>query len=101
MSIKSEIERIADNVSDALAATAEMGANVPSTASSDELGSLIRAIPTASVVQSTGSSTESVMSQAAVTNALVGKAPVYTYGTADLTAGSSSLATGVLYFVYE
>ena len=29
------------------------------------------------------------------------KAPGYTYGTADLTAGSSSLATGTLYFVYE
>ena len=24
-----------------------------------------------------------------------------TYGTADLTAGSSTLATGTLYFVYE
>lgn len=31
----------------------------------------------------------------------IGAAPGYTYGTADLTAGSSSLATGVLYFVYE
>ena len=30
-----------------------------------------------------------------------GKAPSYTYGTTDLTAGSSSLATGTLYFVYE
>lgn len=29
------------------------------------------------------------------------KAPAYTYGTADLTAGSSSLETGKLYFVYE
>ena len=29
------------------------------------------------------------------------KAPMYTYGTADLTAGSSPLATGTLYFVYE
>ena len=32
---------------------------------------------------------------------LNGKAPSYTYGTTDLTAGSSSLATGTLYFVYE
>ena len=31
----------------------------------------------------------------------VGAAPAYTYGTADLTAGSSSLTTGTLYFVYE
>lgn len=29
------------------------------------------------------------------------KAPAYTYGTADLVAGSSPLATGTLYFVYE
>ena len=29
------------------------------------------------------------------------KAPAYTYGTEDLTAGTSSLATGTLYFVYE
>lgn len=32
---------------------------------------------------------------------LAGKAPAYTYGTADLTAGTSELATGTLYFVYE
>lgn len=31
----------------------------------------------------------------------VGAAPAYTYGTTDLTAGSSSLTTGTLYFVYE
>lgn len=31
----------------------------------------------------------------------VGAAPAYSYGTSDLTAGSSSLETGKLYFVYE
>ena len=31
----------------------------------------------------------------------VGAAPAYTYGTTDLTAGSSALATGTLHFVYE
>ena len=31
----------------------------------------------------------------------VGAAPAYTYGTTDLTAGSSALPTGTLYFVYE
>lgn len=46
MSIKSEIERISNNVSDALAATAEMGATVPEGANSDNLGTLIRSIPT-------------------------------------------------------
>ena len=36
-----------------------------------------------------------------VTPSQIGAAPAYTYGTEDLTAGSSSLATGKLYFVYE
>lgn len=31
----------------------------------------------------------------------VGAAPAYTYGTTDLTAGTSELETGTLYFVYE
>lgn len=31
----------------------------------------------------------------------VGAAPAYTYGTTDLTAGTSELATGTLYFFYE
>lgn len=30
-----------------------------------------------------------------------GKAPAYTYGTEDLTAGTTALATGTLHFVYE
>lgn len=37
----------------------------------------------------------------AVTLASIGAAPAYTYGTEDLTAGTSELATGTLYFVYE
>lgn len=31
----------------------------------------------------------------------IGAAPAYTYGTTDLTAGTSPLETGKLYFVYE
>lgn len=31
----------------------------------------------------------------------LGAAPVYTYGTTDLTAGTSALETGKLHFVYE
>lgn len=31
----------------------------------------------------------------------IGAAPAYTYGTNDMTAGTSELATGTLYFVYE
>lgn len=36
-----------------------------------------------------------------ITPASIGAAPAYTYGTADLTAGTSPLETGKLYFVYE
>lgn len=36
-----------------------------------------------------------------VDNLLSEKAPAYTYGTDDLTAGTSALETGKLYFVYE
>ena len=31
----------------------------------------------------------------------IGAAPAYSYGTSDLTAGTSKLETGKLYFVYE
>lgn len=30
-----------------------------------------------------------------------GKAPAYQYSTTDITAGTTALATGTLYFVYE
>jgi hypothetical protein len=36
-----------------------------------------------------------------VTIQQIGAAPAYTYGTSDLTAGTSALETGKLYFVYE
>ena len=36
-----------------------------------------------------------------ITLTSLGGAPAYSYGTSDLTAGSSSLATGKLHFVYE
>ena len=34
-------------------------------------------------------------------SSLSAKAPAYSYSTTDLTAGTSALATGKLYFVYE
>lgn len=37
----------------------------------------------------------------AITPESIGAAPAYTYGTTDLTAGTSPLETGKLYFVYE
>lgn len=36
-----------------------------------------------------------------ITPASIGAAPAYTYGTSDLTAGSSALATGKIYLCYE
>ena len=39
--------------------------------------------------------------KAYVDNSVAGKAPAYTYSTTDLTAGTSQLETGKLYFVYE
>lgn len=36
-----------------------------------------------------------------ITPASIGAAPAYTYGTADLTAGSSALETGKIYLCYE
>lgn len=36
-----------------------------------------------------------------ITPDMIGAAPAYTYGTTDLTAGTSELAEGTLYFVYE
>ena len=38
---------------------------------------------------------------AAAARTNLGAAPAYSYGTTDLTAGSSALETGKLYFVYE
>lgn len=38
---------------------------------------------------------------AAAARTALGCAPAYTYGTTDLTAGSSALTTGTLYIVYE
>lgn len=36
-----------------------------------------------------------------VTPSEIGAAPMYTYGIADITAGSTALETGKLYLVYE
>lgn len=36
-----------------------------------------------------------------ITPAEIGAAPMYTYGQADITAGSTALETGKMYLVYE
>ena len=56
----------------------------------------VGAVPTSRTVNG-----KSLNSNISLSASDVGAAPQYTYGTTDLTAGSSTLATGTLYFVYE
>lgn len=86
MSVQSEITRISENVDDALEAVAEYGVDTTG-ANSDNLGAKIRAIPKANIVQSTGESTTDIMSQKAVTDALISKiqlAPEYAESLEEL-----------------
>ena len=56
----------------------------------------VGAVPTGRTVNG-----KSLNSNISLSASDVGAAPQYTYGTTDLTAGTSTLATGTLYFVYE
>lgn len=58
----------------------------------------IKAIPTPDVSGQIQAHNAAADAHAALFRA---KAPAYSYGTADLTAGTSPLESGVLYFVYE
>lgn len=58
----------------------------------------IKAIPTPDVSGQISAHNAAADAHSALFHA---KAPAYSYGTADLTAGSSALETGKLYFVYE
>ena len=59
--------------------------------------------PTASDLSydNTSSGLNATTIQGAIDELNIEKAPAYTYGTDDLTAGTSALATGTLYFRYE
>lgn len=65
------------------------------------LKDLTEALPTAVTVDDTLTKAGQVADAKAVGDALQGMAPAYSYGTTDLTAGSTPLETGKLYFVYE
>ena len=76
---------------------------VPSVDISDVYGGAPLASPTftgtpKAPTAATGTNNTQIATTAFVNN---NAAPKYTYGTTDLTAGSSSLETGKLYFVYE
>jgi len=91
MSIKSEMERISNNVSDALAATAEMGASVPEGANSDDLGTLIRSIPQSNT---SGSETLKIIatgsSNSSLTQNILTSGNTKRYTAAELAELSSS-----------
>ena len=57
--------------------------------------------PVTGEVKKVGSPTIDAYSKNETDAKLETKAPAYTYGTADLTAGVTPLETGKLYFVYE
>lgn len=112
MTIQSELERIGNNISSAYSALGENGATLPETQNSDNLAATVQTLPekqdkiTASgLLKGDGSGNVSAAVagtdyQAPLT-AGVDYAPPYQYSTTDLTAGTSQLATGTLYFVYE
>ena len=57
--------------------------------------------PVTGEVKTVGAPQVDTYSTAEIDAKLAAKAPAYTCGTADLTAGVSALETGKLYFVYE
>ena len=57
--------------------------------------------PVTGEVISVGAPLGDTYSTGEIDSMMAEKAPAYTYGTQDLTAGVSKLETGKLYFVYE
>ena len=57
--------------------------------------------PVTGEIKKVGAPSVDTYSKTEVDAKLSNKAPAYTCGTEDLTAGESALETGVLYFVYE
>ena len=58
-------------------------------------------LPDMDYAPSTHASQHAIGGSDPITPESIGAAPAYTYGTEDLTAGTSPLETGKLYFVYE
>ena len=103
----------AANTAAASAQTAQSTANEAKTAAANAATAAQTAQSTATAAQTAAQTAADTASAAqgdalaaqqaaqAAQNAVASKAPMYTYGTTDLTAGSSPLATGQLHFVYE
>lgn len=77
---------------------AETKASAAQSAATAYTDNKIKAIPTPDVSGQISTHNAAADAHAALFRT---KAPAYTYGTADLTAGTSPLESGVLYFVYE
>lgn len=101
MSISSEINRIAQNVSDSLTAVASKGATVPSGAKSDNLPSLIASLPSTNTVtyNLTGGASASVTPAKAITGqgfSVKLKAPAgYTLSNVTVTMGGNDITSQV------
>lgn len=61
----------------------------------------VQELPDAITIDTTLTQPGQAADAKAVGDAIAGKAPAYTYGTEDMTAGTSALETGKLYFIYE
>lgn len=112
MSIQSEIERIENNIASTYSTLSDFGVDVPSEQNSDNLPNAVAGLDGVFATQAyvdnkiASIPTPDVSGQISAHNvsstAHSGMfAPAYTYGTTDLTAGTSELETGKLYFVYE
>ena len=66
-----------------------------------EMNAAIAAIPTPDVSSQINTHNTSTSAHSDIRTAINNKAPMYSYGTADLNAGVSELEDGKLYFVYE
>ena len=88
------------------AANAQSTADSAATAAANAQSTANSAATAAANAQSTANSAATAAANAQTTAANAqttadSKAPMYTYGTTDMTAGTSALETGKLYFVYE
>lgn len=91
MSIGSEINRLEGAKEDISTFATNAGISVTSTTTLDEIGAALKDLTVAPVVQTTGSSTTSVMSQSATTNEFKKYTSLIPYGTA--IAANSDLNT--------
>ena len=91
MSIESEINRLEGAKEDISTFATNAGISVTSTTTLDEIGAALKDLTVAPVVQTTGSSTTSVMSQSATTNEFKKYTSLIPYGTA--IAANSDLNT--------